>query len=407
MRALHLNLALLPLLAACSVALELDPPPQQVGREFGAADEGAPDARMFDFKPPDFGVRDAFRIDVGVADDGPEDAATPADAAGPCAHCTNPQGTVRCVGGACVPVCDPGAADLDGDPDNGCETRVLAGDWCGPDLVLPDAVTVVVEDLTLCPFDGRAESGALRIQAGRIEVRGTVDGRGKGHPGGGGGGGGSGGQLNGRGGQAGAGGALPNAEPGADGAGPVAGGSCGGDGGRGGRGGGPAGGEPGDGGAGGRRDGRCAQDGGPGDPGAQGGAAVYLSAPQADDDLTVHRGSGGGGGGGGGGCQPQSWGVCGCPGTEGASGPGGGGGAAGSPGGALVVLRAEVELRVSGEIQVDGLAGVGADGGAAARARRSPAVTGAPARLAATAARGRGARPRRPRRCAGGGVQHQ
>ncbi|MBI5481377.1 MAG: choice-of-anchor D domain-containing protein, partial [Deltaproteobacteria bacterium] len=40
--------------------------------------------------------------------------------------CQNPGGTVSCAGGVCQPGCDPGRADCDANPANGCETNILA-----------------------------------------------------------------------------------------------------------------------------------------------------------------------------------------------------------------------------------------------------------------------------------------
>jgi hypothetical protein len=46
--------------------------------------------------------------------------------------CTNANGTVACINGACVPSCSAGSADCDGNPNNGCETNTNTNkDNCG------------------------------------------------------------------------------------------------------------------------------------------------------------------------------------------------------------------------------------------------------------------------------------
>jgi hypothetical protein len=51
------------------------------------------------------------------------DLATSVNACGGClTRCTNEHGTTQCVGGTCVPTCDPGFKDCDNNPRNGCET---------------------------------------------------------------------------------------------------------------------------------------------------------------------------------------------------------------------------------------------------------------------------------------------
>ena len=45
--------------------------------------------------------------------------------------CTNPGGSVNCVGGMCQPGCDQNSGDCDGDPGNGCETDITTTSNCG------------------------------------------------------------------------------------------------------------------------------------------------------------------------------------------------------------------------------------------------------------------------------------
>lgn len=45
--------------------------------------------------------------------------------------CENPNGATSCVGGKCLPVCDPGFWDCDGDVKNGCESELSLVDSCG------------------------------------------------------------------------------------------------------------------------------------------------------------------------------------------------------------------------------------------------------------------------------------
>jgi hypothetical protein len=53
-----------------------------------------------------------------------------------CGHCgtkcTNPSGSISCVGGVCQPGCDQGYADCDGNTGNGCESNIMTdADHCG------------------------------------------------------------------------------------------------------------------------------------------------------------------------------------------------------------------------------------------------------------------------------------
>ena len=56
-----------------------------------------------------------------------------AEACGSCSlRCSNPHGTTRCAAGVCMPVCDSGYSDCDGDPTNGCETVIATNPMhCG------------------------------------------------------------------------------------------------------------------------------------------------------------------------------------------------------------------------------------------------------------------------------------
>ncbi|HEY3358711.1 MAG TPA: choice-of-anchor D domain-containing protein [Polyangia bacterium] len=45
--------------------------------------------------------------------------------------CTNPHGSTSCNGTACVPVCDSGWGDCNGNPSDGCETELATATWCG------------------------------------------------------------------------------------------------------------------------------------------------------------------------------------------------------------------------------------------------------------------------------------
>jgi hypothetical protein len=47
------------------------------------------------------------------------------------ASCRNPHGATACVAGRCAPVCSPGFADCDGDPQNGCEQTLDGLAHCG------------------------------------------------------------------------------------------------------------------------------------------------------------------------------------------------------------------------------------------------------------------------------------
>lgn len=59
----------------------------------------------------------------GAIDNG-FDTMTDEENCGECGNeCTNGRGTTTCSMGACVPSCTNGAADCDGDPDNGCELQ--------------------------------------------------------------------------------------------------------------------------------------------------------------------------------------------------------------------------------------------------------------------------------------------
>ena len=70
--------------------------------------------------------------------------------------CTNAHGTTRCVAGACAPACEPGYADCDSDPNNGCETRTETDPThCGSCAVACDTSFQVCADATcqvsMCP----------------------------------------------------------------------------------------------------------------------------------------------------------------------------------------------------------------------------------------------------------------
>ena len=53
------------------------------------------------------------------------------DATASVARCENAHGETACVEGACVPACDDGWGDCDGDPGGGCEQSLTTGDHCG------------------------------------------------------------------------------------------------------------------------------------------------------------------------------------------------------------------------------------------------------------------------------------
>ena len=70
------------------------------------------------------GFSDCNGPEPGTNDDGCETTtAVDVNNCGACgASCTNAHGFTSCSNGACVPSCDPGWGDCDGDPSNGCET---------------------------------------------------------------------------------------------------------------------------------------------------------------------------------------------------------------------------------------------------------------------------------------------
>ena len=282
---------------------------------------------------------------------------------GGCGHvCSNPHGATACETGACKPTCDEGFVDTDGDPTNGCDGRLLVGDVCGVVDRTGDG-TVVIGDVSVCPFDGDEATGTFELLADDIVVEGTLDGSGRGYGGGGGGGGGGGSEcatpacpgappliVGGRGGRPGSGGALGAAGELGAGQGCDNPATARGAGVRGGAGGGALGGAGGSGGP--VRVGTDSP--GVAHPGEAGGYDAPGTNTDASRTLDVLRGSGGGGGGGAGGLAYE---LC--------CGPmGGGGGAAGSSGGARVLLRATDHLRVadSGRILTRGGEPAGGNG---------------------------------------------
>ncbi len=182
------------LLAGCGLVLELTGPPEDAAPPL--------DAAPVDATPLDAAPVDAAPVDAAPPVDATPDAAgvaPPPDAAPTtCGQvlCRNPLGSTACVGGRCVPACAPGAQDADGDPTNGCETLRLEGELCGEPLQFGPAVSVVVGDVTVCPYDGEdPATGGFELGAGQVLVLGRLDLAGRGHRGGGGGGGGGGGPL--------------------------------------------------------------------------------------------------------------------------------------------------------------------------------------------------------------------
>ncbi|MCB9535028.1 MAG: hypothetical protein H6704_02100 [Myxococcales bacterium] len=178
------------LLAGCGLVLDLTGPPEDA--------TPASDVAPVDAAPLDAAPVDATPVDAAPPVDATPDAADaapPADAAPTtCGQivCRNPLGSTACVGGRCVPSCAPGAQDADGDPTNGCETLRLDGELCGEAMRFGPTVSVVIGDVTVCPFDGDDPStGAFELEAGQVLVLGRLDLAGRGHRGGGGGGGGA------------------------------------------------------------------------------------------------------------------------------------------------------------------------------------------------------------------------
>ncbi len=67
----------------------------------------------------------------GQTDEG-IDTQTDVNNCGDCGiKCTNDHGNTQCIQGKCVPQCDAGFWDCDGDPTNGCETDLSTVDSCG------------------------------------------------------------------------------------------------------------------------------------------------------------------------------------------------------------------------------------------------------------------------------------
>ncbi len=75
----------------------------------------------------------SFRSCDGNPDNGCEtNTASDVNNCGNCGTvCTNPSGSVACVGGVCQPGCNPGRGDCDGNPANGCETDTTTTSNCG------------------------------------------------------------------------------------------------------------------------------------------------------------------------------------------------------------------------------------------------------------------------------------
>jgi hypothetical protein len=79
----------------------------------------------------------------GLSADGCETSLTTDDHnCGDCGNaCVNLNGTTGCAAGICIPSCDPGFADCDGNPANGCETNtnvdMLNCGGCGVECVCP------------------------------------------------------------------------------------------------------------------------------------------------------------------------------------------------------------------------------------------------------------------------------
>jgi sugar lactone lactonase YvrE len=72
------------------------------------------------------------------------DLSSTAQDCGACGRaCSNAHGTTACVAGKCSPTCAPGAADCDGNPDNGCEAQlgsIADCAACGDVCVTPNGV---------------------------------------------------------------------------------------------------------------------------------------------------------------------------------------------------------------------------------------------------------------------------
>ncbi len=112
------------IIAACTTLVS-DPPEGTGGRGTGG------------------GATDRIDCPAGTADCGDGDC-IPLDSEEHCGacdvECTAHNGAAACVAGACQITCDPGFADCNGDPRDGCEVGLLTED---PNDVLPDGAYAV------------------------------------------------------------------------------------------------------------------------------------------------------------------------------------------------------------------------------------------------------------------------
>ncbi len=90
--------------------------------------------------------------------------------------CSSANGTTTCTGGKCVPVCNSGYGDCDGNPDNGCETnlKTTTADCgaCGAPCVNPNGTTSCVAGACVpscsagtTDCDGNSRNGCETITA--------------------------------------------------------------------------------------------------------------------------------------------------------------------------------------------------------------------------------------------------
>jgi hypothetical protein len=111
---------LLAALAVAATALGLALACSTPSFQFAPTPVSMPDASV-DSTAPEC---DADSADCGVDAD--------VDAGSACPNgCANDHGSTRCAAGQCEPICAAGFADCDGDPSNGCETDLGTEDNCG------------------------------------------------------------------------------------------------------------------------------------------------------------------------------------------------------------------------------------------------------------------------------------